>query len=97
MGKIWAGDCFFVRLFKFSLWQPPPPPPPLCNFDPETCCGDTLPLFDYMDGIDPCLCVDSQTNFDRDLAVGMFLISIGLIQLPPASLRAVALFAHDAV
>jgi hypothetical protein len=51
---------------------------PFCNFDPETCRGDTPPLFDYIDGIDPCLCVDSQTIFDRDLAVGMFRIAIGI-------------------
>jgi hypothetical protein len=36
------------------------------------------PLFDYIDGVSPCLCVDAVTVFDRDLAFGLFRIAMSL-------------------
>jgi len=51
---------------------------PFCNLDPATCPGDVPPLFDYYDGINPCLCVDSMTMADRDLAFGLLWIALGL-------------------
>ena len=54
---------------------------PFCEFNSKTCLGAVPQLFDYADGINPCLCVDADTVFDRDLAFGLFRIAIGLASL----------------
>ena len=51
---------------------------PFCEFNSNTCMGPVPPLFDYIDGVNPCLCVDAVTVFDRDLAFGLFRIAVGL-------------------
>lgn len=65
----------------FRLIIPKPPhvlQGPFCEFNSKTCLGAVPQLFDYVDGINPCLCVDAVTVFDRDLAYGLFRIAIGL-------------------
>ena len=37
---------------------------PFCEFNSNTCMGPVPPLFDYIDGVNPCLCVDAVTVFD---------------------------------
>jgi hypothetical protein len=51
---------------------------PFCEIKPKTCLGDVPPLFDYLDGINPCLCVDAVTVFDRDSAFGLFRAAMGV-------------------
>jgi hypothetical protein len=54
------------------------PQGPYCKLDAATCPGDKPPLFDYYDGVNPCLCVDTTTIADRDLVFGLFWIALGL-------------------
>jgi hypothetical protein len=73
--------CFLTRNFSSSLCSRPyhiSLQGPFCEFNSKTCLGAVPPLFDYIDGVNPCLCVDAVTVFDRDLAIGLFRIAMCL-------------------